>query len=239
MNQGLAPKWFVYVKLGAWFFGVAFVMAILSFLPADQYTVKGPLSALVAAAALLFKAVPTAHVKDSEKDFQVVVDHLLVMLSAAAACWAAWWWLLDDTNGNPWPYLWLIVGASVMLIVASIMYLCVSLLTKGTWDLLVRRIRRRPDISSMPTDLRIEVTPDTQQQQPVDRCMRVMVNDYRGRNPQHDLDAMIHAPGCSQVPDAPASWWIEYPSQAAAEAAFERPRVCRLCLPGRGSHVPR
>lgn len=69
----------------------------------------------------------------------------------------------------------------------------------------------------------------------------VMINDYRGRNPADNLDAMIHIPSCISIPNPLPPWWSEFPTLADAQAAFERARtfVCPLCLPGRGPHLTR
>ena len=72
--------------------------------------------------------------------------------------------------------------------------------------------------------------------------MRVTVNDYRGRNPQHDLDGMIHRVGCGHplryAPLRP-EWWPEFESLEEAMAEFQNPRVCRGCLEGMGPHLER
>ena len=66
--------------------------------------------------------------------------------------------------------------------------------------------------------------------------MEVLVNDYRGRNRQHDIDAMIHDAHDPCSPEiGRQSWWVTYPSREEAEAdigvlAF----TCQNCFPGQG-----
>lgn len=51
--------------------------------------------------------------------------------------------------------------------------------------------------------------------------MTVIVNDYRGRNPQHEIDAMIHHPNCSQaIRYGHAPYWRSYTSLESAESAI-------------------
>ena len=71
--------------------------------------------------------------------------------------------------------------------------------------------------------------------------MEVAVNDWRGRNPQHVIDAMIHHPNC---PQSIRYWderhWSLYPSREAAEADIgELAFTCQKCLPGHGRVLDR
>ena len=74
--------------------------------------------------------------------------------------------------------------------------------------------------------------------------MEVVVNDWRGRNPQDEIDAMIHNISnlCSTVP---ANWmnlqhWIPYTSRQQAEADFGHLAfTCQKCFPGQGRTLPR
>ena len=103
MNQDKMPRWFVSVKLAAWFLGATFVTAVSildrELFPSEgEYKVRGPLFALVAAAALLFRAVPT-----EQEDHAKVVNDLLVLLSAASGLLAGWcgcWTTQTGTRGR-------------------------------------------------------------------------------------------------------------------------------------------
>ena len=74
--------------------------------------------------------------------------------------------------------------------------------------------------------------------------MEVVVNDWRGRNPQDAVDGMIHSTlgPCSTVP---ANWmnldhWIPYASWQQAEADFgQLAFTCQQCFPGQGRALPR
>ena len=66
--------------------------------------------------------------------------------------------------------------------------------------------------------------------------MSVMVNDWRGRNPRDNIDAMIHSPDCPQaLRYGHASHWCSYPSRERAEAEVGRLAfTCQNCLPRQG-----
>ena len=69
--------------------------------------------------------------------------------------------------------------------------------------------------------------------------MRVIVNDYRGRNPKDDLDGMIHLLDCGDTPPNPREWWRKFPSLEDAKEEFQNHAVCNNCLPGMGRHLVR
>ena len=71
--------------------------------------------------------------------------------------------------------------------------------------------------------------------------MEIAVNDWRGRNPQDAIDAMLHDPNC---PQARRYWderhWSLYPSREEAEARIGTlPYTCQACLPGQGRVLDR
>ena len=74
--------------------------------------------------------------------------------------------------------------------------------------------------------------------------MEVIVNDYRGRSPQHAIDAMIHdaSDPCDTVPPQRdrGVWWRFYLSRENAETAIgERTYTCQICFPGQGRILDR
>ena len=71
--------------------------------------------------------------------------------------------------------------------------------------------------------------------------MEVAVNDWRGRNPQHEIDAMIHSTTCPQaIRYGHAPHWRRYPSREAAESAIGAlAYTCQVCLPGQGCVLDR
>lgn len=73
---------------------------------------------------------------------------------------------------------------------------------------------------------------------------QVIVNDYRGRNPQHEIDAMIHDPRnlCGSVPPLRSrrAWWTTYATREDAESAIgERAYTCQRCFEGQGRSLLR
>ena len=67
----------------------------------------------------------------------------------------------------------------------------------------------------------------------------VVVNDYRGRSPQHNLTAMVHAPSCSWVASyGHLPYWHPCPSLEEAEATFgDLVKTDPHCLPDQGTHL--
>ena len=71
--------------------------------------------------------------------------------------------------------------------------------------------------------------------------MTVAVNDWRGRNPQHNIDVMIHKPECQHVRD---NWddryWFCAPSREEVENTVGRLAfTCQGCLRGQGCKLNR
>ena len=73
------------------------------------------------------------------------------------------------------------------------------------------------------------------------RPIVVLVNDWRGRNPVHNLDAMIHDASCGLARRfGHLPYWRPYPSVQEAEADIgELAFTCDVCLPGQGVHLDR
>ena len=75
--------------------------------------------------------------------------------------------------------------------------------------------------------------------------MRIMVNDYRGRNPNDTVDgrpisAVIHVATCGHIPRNPSHWWITFDSLEAAQSEFGiNAATCVVCLEGHGRHLDR
>ena len=75
--------------------------------------------------------------------------------------------------------------------------------------------------------------------------MRIMANDYRGRNPRDTVDsrpisAVIHVATCGHIPHNPSHWWITFDSLEAAQSEFGiDAATCVVCLEGQGTHLDR
>ena len=75
--------------------------------------------------------------------------------------------------------------------------------------------------------------------------VRIMVNDYRGRNPKDTVDdrpisAVIYVANCGNVPPNPGPWWVLFDSLEAAQSAFGiYAATCVVCLEGEGRHLDR
>ena len=82
-------------------------------------------------------------------------------------------------------------------------------------------------------------------QQSKESTMRIMVNDYRGRNPRdtvngRPISAVIHVATCRNVPRNPSHWWITFDSLEAAQSDFGiGAATCVVCLEGQGTHLDR
>ena len=82
-------------------------------------------------------------------------------------------------------------------------------------------------------------------QQLQESSMRIMVNDYRGRNPRdtvngRPISAVIHVANCGHVPHNPGRWWIAFESLEAAQSALGiQAATCVACLEGEGRHLDR
>ena len=82
-------------------------------------------------------------------------------------------------------------------------------------------------------------------EQPQESAMRIMVNDYRGRNPKDTVDgktisAVIHVANCRHVPRNPGRWWNAFDSLEAAQSTLGvLAATCALCLEDQGTHLDR
>ena len=70
----------------------------------------------------------------------------------------------------------------------------------------------------------------------------IVVNDYRGRSPVHDLRAMLHVVDgpCERKWGRRREWTLRHVSVKAAEEDIgDRVYTCQLCLPGEGTPLIR
>lgn len=112
-------------------------------LPPLTDNVMGPLFAILTATFLFITLVP--HRVDNRVDTGQVASWMLEAMVGYCAYMAGWYWLRDATDGNPWPYLAVVILMAGMSAAVFLPYTVAMII--GGWTARRHRDAQEPDRS--------------------------------------------------------------------------------------------